>query len=148
MVNQIIFSSILQTWYVELRISRSISESPLEFEITRVDCSYNCASIPSSHNKITQSLELSFGKRSCKWSKLYCNLLAGKKIICLFSSPEHEMPKVSYCDRPVSGVRRPSSTIYLNHISSKTGEWILKRFHRNMFLGWPSTKFAKMVPLD
>ena len=39
-VNQIIFSSILQTWYVELRISRSISESPLEFEITRVDCTY------------------------------------------------------------------------------------------------------------
>ena len=37
-VNQIFFSSILQTWYVELRISRSISESPLEFEITRVDC--------------------------------------------------------------------------------------------------------------
>ena len=37
-VNQIIFSSILQTLYVELRISRSISESPLEFEITRVDC--------------------------------------------------------------------------------------------------------------
>ena len=41
MVNQIIFSSILQTWYVELRISRSISESPLEFEITRVDCILN-----------------------------------------------------------------------------------------------------------
>ena len=37
-VNRIIFSSILQIWYVELRISRSISESPLEFEITRVDC--------------------------------------------------------------------------------------------------------------
>ena len=32
------FSSILQPWYVEVRISRSISESPLEFEITRVDC--------------------------------------------------------------------------------------------------------------
>ena len=28
------FSSILQIWYVEVRISRSISESPLEFEIT------------------------------------------------------------------------------------------------------------------
>ena len=41
-VNQIIFSSILQTWYVELLISRSISESPLEFEITRVDCIYKC----------------------------------------------------------------------------------------------------------
>ena len=37
-VIRIIFSSILQIWYVEVRISRSISESPLEFEITRVDC--------------------------------------------------------------------------------------------------------------
>ena len=34
----IIFSSLLQIWYVEVRISRSISESPLEFEITRVNC--------------------------------------------------------------------------------------------------------------
>ena len=33
----IIFPSILQIWYVEVRISRSVSESPLEFEITRVD---------------------------------------------------------------------------------------------------------------
>ena len=40
-VNQISFSSILQIWYVEVRISRSISESPLEFEITRVDCISN-----------------------------------------------------------------------------------------------------------
>ena len=32
------FSSILQIWYVEVRISRSISESHLEFEITRIDC--------------------------------------------------------------------------------------------------------------
>ena len=30
--------SILQIWYIEVRISRSISESPVEFEITRVDC--------------------------------------------------------------------------------------------------------------
>ena len=37
-VNRISLSSILQIWYVEVRISRSISESPLEFEITRVDC--------------------------------------------------------------------------------------------------------------
>ena len=33
-----IFSSILQIWYVEVWISQSVSESPLEFEITRVDC--------------------------------------------------------------------------------------------------------------
>ena len=38
MVNRIIFSWTLQIWYVEVRISRSISDSPLEFEITRVDC--------------------------------------------------------------------------------------------------------------
>ena len=37
-VNRIIFSSNLQIWYVEVQISRSISESLLEFEITRVDC--------------------------------------------------------------------------------------------------------------
>ena len=36
---KLFFSTILQTWYVELRISRNISESPLEFEITGVDCS-------------------------------------------------------------------------------------------------------------
>ena len=34
------FSSILQIWYVEVRISRSISKSPLDFETTRVDCIY------------------------------------------------------------------------------------------------------------
>ena len=39
-VNRTSFSSILQIWYVEVRISRSISDSPLEFEITRVDCNF------------------------------------------------------------------------------------------------------------
>ena len=34
------FSSILQILYVEVRISRSIPESPLEFEITRVGCTF------------------------------------------------------------------------------------------------------------
>ena len=33
-----LLSSVLQTWYVEIRIYRSISESPLDFEITTVDC--------------------------------------------------------------------------------------------------------------
>ena len=37
-VVRFIFSPILQFWYVEVRISRSISESPLDFKITRVDC--------------------------------------------------------------------------------------------------------------
>ena len=47
-VNRISFSSILQIWYVEVRISRSISERPLEFEITIVDC------IVSTHLKSRQ----------------------------------------------------------------------------------------------
>ena len=38
-VVRVIFSSVLQIRSVEVRISRSISEGPLEFEITRVDCS-------------------------------------------------------------------------------------------------------------
>ena len=43
--------------------------------------------------------------------------------MCVFSLPEHEVPKVSYCDHPVSVVRRasvgrPSWTISLNDISS------------------------------
>ena len=33
----IYFSLILKIWYVELWISRSISDSPLDFEVTRVD---------------------------------------------------------------------------------------------------------------
>ena len=34
----LLFSTLSQLWYVEVRISRSVSVSPLEFEITRVDC--------------------------------------------------------------------------------------------------------------
>ena len=33
----LLFSSLSQLWYVEVRISRSVSVSPLEFEITGVD---------------------------------------------------------------------------------------------------------------
>ena len=42
----------------------------------------------------------------------------------LFSSPEHKVLRVSYCDRPLSVVRRPSSVVrklfYLNIFSSET----------------------------
>ena len=33
-----LFSSIIQIWCVEVRISRRISKRPLDFEMTRVDC--------------------------------------------------------------------------------------------------------------
>ena len=38
LVERFVFSSILNICYVELRISRSVSEGPFKFEITRVDC--------------------------------------------------------------------------------------------------------------
>ena len=34
----IVYFSILQIWYVEVWISRSVLESPFDFEITRVNC--------------------------------------------------------------------------------------------------------------
>ena len=53
----IFFSSILQIWYVEIRISRSISESPLGFEITRVDYIFVGCSLS---NLINANLEYIF----------------------------------------------------------------------------------------
>ena len=58
------FSSILQIWYVEVRISQSISEIPLEFEITRVDCNsyfptyvtYPCIVKPLKNRRAFSSL--------------------------------------------------------------------------------------------
>ena len=55
-VNRIIFSSILQIWFVEVRISRSISESPLEFEITRVDCIVEIVYNTSKHSSNLRNL--------------------------------------------------------------------------------------------
>ena len=34
----LLFFLIPQIWYVEVRISQKVLESPLEFEITRADC--------------------------------------------------------------------------------------------------------------
>ena len=63
--------------------------------------------------------------------------------LLLFSSPEHKVLRVSYCDRPLlvvrrrasSVVRRPSCVVrklfYLNIFSSETTHWILTKLHRN-----------------
>ena len=60
-VFRIIFSSILQLWYVKIRISRSISERSLELEITRVNCIFNKSPHPglswmSTRHKIMRLL--------------------------------------------------------------------------------------------
>ena len=56
--------------------------------------------------------------------------------MCIFSSPEHKVLMVSYCDRALSVVRRcPSCVVrklfYLNIFSSETTHWILTKLHRN-----------------
>ena len=53
-------------------------------------------------------------------------------ILPIFSSPEHKVLMVSFCHRSVSVVvRRASSTIALNDISSWTAWRILMKLHRN-----------------
>jgi len=53
----------------------------------------------------------------------------------LFSSPEHKVLMVSYCDRPLSVVRRAVCVVrklfYLNIFFSETAHWILTKLHRN-----------------
>ena len=46
--------------------------------------SYNYAYIHSSHNVIIQFLAFCFSKISCKWSILYCGVLAGKNNLTFF----------------------------------------------------------------
>ena len=38
LVVRLVFSSVLQIWCVEVRISQSVSEGPFDFETMRVDC--------------------------------------------------------------------------------------------------------------
>ena len=54
----LLFSSIPQNWYVEVRISRSVSESPLDFEITRVGCSKSRVCNSTNNNSIRDLLPL------------------------------------------------------------------------------------------
>ena len=57
----------------------------------------------------------------------------------IFSSLKHKVLKVSYCDHPVSGVRRPSSVVCRQQfIQSTSPPRLMGRFQNNftgMFLG-------------
>ena len=90
-VVRIIFSSILQIWYVEVRISRGISESPLEFEITRVDCIFSSLNFhPPPRKKF-------------KWVFSFANTFIWLKHILIFPSFTPKSPTV-YCS-PSSSYR-------------------------------------------
>ena len=56
------------------------------------------------------------------------------------SSPEHNVLGVSYCDRPVSGVSRPSSVMRRPQFASNDISSVIT--------GQISTKVDKIVPLE
>ena len=61
LVVRFVFSSVLHIWYVEVRISQSVSEGPFDFEITRVDCTTrpSCSNIISlAKSSVEKSLSL------------------------------------------------------------------------------------------
>ena len=49
LVVRIVLSSILQIWYVEVRISRSVLDGPFDFEITRVDWMWKASTGNNKH---------------------------------------------------------------------------------------------------
>ena len=80
-----------------------------------------------------------------------------------FSSPEHKVLMVSFCDRPMSGVRRPSCVIHnffkhllLNHWANLDETWqgcslgealpeLFKRLNSNHNSGAMATKRKKIA---
>ena len=63
----LLFSSLSQLWYVEVRISRSVSVSPLEFEITGVDCIW----IKNWSRYLVQIIHSDVGH----WKEMHCSIL-------------------------------------------------------------------------
>ena len=93
----------------------------------------------------TQQVDLaSLGRHfyKCNTSEESFNLMSFRAY-SFFSSPEHKVLRVSYCDRPLSVVRRRASCVvrrascvvrklfYLNIFSSETTHWIWTKLHRN-----------------
>ena len=72
-----LFSSILQIWYVEVRIFRSVPESPLEIEITRGDC-ICCPHEESLHPWLSKMHQVKILFRLCEcagWSMIWIFVL-------------------------------------------------------------------------
>ena len=61
LVVQFVFSSILKICYVEVRISRSISNGPFKFEITRVDCNSK-QSVEKKCNRVNKNIRIQTDK--------------------------------------------------------------------------------------
>ena len=76
-----------------------------------------------SHSQITDDNRLFI---------LFCQKHCGKRrnnLLCIFSSPEHKVLKVSYCDRLSSSVRRQSSVNFFSSVTSGSFGMKLHRQH-------------------
>ena len=72
-----------------------------------------CSIVYVSTTKIVQIISLGWPWPILRQGQIWSHrLLYGKKWkLFIFSSPEHKVLKVSYCDHPVSGVSRPSCVV-------------------------------------
>ena len=55
-------------------------------------------------------------------------------VTSIFSSPEHEVLMVSYCDRAVSGVRRPSSVVRRASCGVRRASCVVRRPSSTFYL--------------
>ena len=130
----LLFSSLSQLWYVELRIhvSRSVSVSPLEFEIMGVDCtlvivlvySVLCASF-------FQQMYYPVSGHSLESLILYCThiLAPNRQLILIFFflfSPKKYICKL-YSDHKINpGPAEPWYTLFLQTVQIQIS-WLLKK---------------------
>jgi len=120
-------------WFIILAVgifllrTRSLAAWPLLYGRRRCPCAAGNAPRESLGVFVLVYLVFSF---------LFMYTCVLLRSVSLFSSPEHKVLRVSYCDRPLSVVRRrPSSVVrklfYLNIFSSETTHWILTKLHWN-----------------
>ena len=85
---QFVFSAILKIWYVEVRISRNVSEGPFNFEITKVDCT---SLFTKNTSVIRNGLIMTVREKS---HVAYCEIIPSLSEIANFSTKYFILSKV------------------------------------------------------
>ena len=105
---------------------------------------------PRKHKRRTPSQAFTRSKKIYHiWTSLkFCRTVHWKAFMFFFSSPEHKVLRVSYCDRSLSVVRRAWSVNFFTWTSSPLKPLI--GFWPNftgMIPGWSPTKVVQIVPV-
>ena len=85
-------------------------------------------------------------ERVCYYHKQYRKYYCNHKIFAIFSSPEHEVLIVSYCDQSLSVVCT-LSTFCFKRLLLQNSQTDFVKTNTGGFLGRLSTKIAQTVPL-